>query len=101
MFSNKNPEFRRPTVGPRRSGSPYRLAELFFALVAKATMAIGVLVVVILAILGLATGSVDGFTDIPTTRKGWRNLLLVILALAIVVALGVYFFVPKMHHPHP
>lgn len=64
-------------------------------------MVIGVLVLVILAILGLATGSVDGSTDIPTTRKGWRNLLLVILALAIIVALGVYFFVPRMHHPHP
>ncbi|MGF6998478.1 hypothetical protein [Paraburkholderia sp. GAS32] len=74
---------------------------MFFVLVAKATMVIGVLVLVILAILGLATGSVDGSTDIPTTRKGWRNLLLVILALAIIVALGVYFFVPRMHHPHP
>lgn len=100
MFSNKNPEFRRPAVGPYRSGSPYRLAELFFVLIAKATMALAVLIAVILAILGLATGSADGFNDLPTTRKGWRNLLLVILALAIVVALGVYYFSPKIYHPH-
>ncbi|MFL9875445.1 hypothetical protein [Paraburkholderia megapolitana] len=89
MFSNKHPEFRRPTVGPRRSTWPYRFAELFFGAIAKATM---VIAVVFVAALALLSGETGGVTDLPTTRKGWRNLLLFVLTIFVVIACGIYFF---------
>ncbi|MGF6640592.1 hypothetical protein [Paraburkholderia sp. MM6662-R1] len=93
-----HPEFRRPPVGPRRSAWPYRFAELFFGTIAKATMVIAVL---LLAVLEIFSGGAGGsLSDLPTTRRGWRNLLLVMLTILIVVALGIYFFAPKASHPH-
>ncbi|MGF6733106.1 hypothetical protein OKW50_005251 [Paraburkholderia youngii] len=92
------PEFRRPPVGPRRSTWPYRFAELFFGTIAKATMVIAVLLLVALEIFSGGTGG--GIGDFPTTRRGWRNLLLVMLTILIVVALGIYFFPPMASRPH-
>ncbi|AOR70778.1 hypothetical protein BBJ41_25015 [Burkholderia stabilis] len=91
MFSKKNPEFRRPTVGPRRSTWPYRFLELFFGTLAKATMAVVFLALVALEVLSGGAGA----TDLPSTRKGWRNLLLVILLMFVVVAAGIYLFSPR------
>ena len=96
MFSKENPEFRRPLVGPRRSAWPYRFAELFFGTIAKATMVIAVVLLVVLNLLSGGAGM-----DLPTTGKGWRNLLMLILAILIIVAIGIYFFSPMMSHPRP
>jgi hypothetical protein len=93
-----HPEFRRPPIGARGSTWPHRFAELFFGAIAKATMVIAVLFLVALAFLSGDTGG--GVGDIPTTRRGWRNLLLVMLTILIVVALGIYFFSPTAGHPH-
>jgi membrane-associated protease RseP (regulator of RpoE activity) len=96
MFSKENPEFRRPPVGPRRSAWPYRFAELFFGTIAKATMIIALVVFVVLNLLSGGTS-----TDLPTTGKGWRNFLIFILAILIVVAVAIYFLSPTMSHPRP
>lgn len=91
-------EFRRPPVEPRRSTWPYRFAEMFFGTIAKATMVIAVLLLVALELFSVGTGGDIG--DLPTTRRGWRNLLLVMLTILIVAALGIYFFAPTASHPH-
>jgi uncharacterized BrkB/YihY/UPF0761 family membrane protein len=95
-----HPEFRRPPVGPHRSTWPYRFAELFFATIAKATMVIAVLLLVALEFFSGGMGTGGGLSDLPTTGRGWRNLLLVMLTILVVVALGIYFFAPTVSHPH-
>lgn len=86
MFSRKHPEFRRPTVGPRRSTWLSHFAELFFGMLAKATMVIAALVV--LALVLLSGGA--ALSELPTTRRGWRNLLLVLLVILMAVAIGMH-----------
>ncbi|WP_152036635.1 hypothetical protein [Burkholderia pyrrocinia] len=93
MFSKKNPEFRRPTVGPRRSAWPYRFSELFFGALAKATMVFALLAVIALEVLSGGAGA--SASDLPSTRKGWRNLFLVIFLIFVVVAVGIYLFSPE------
>jgi hypothetical protein len=93
-----HPEFRRPPVGPRGSTWSYRVAELFFGTIAKATMIIAVLLLAALELLSGGTGG--GLSDLPTTSRGWRNLLLVMLTILTVVALGICFFAPTASHPH-
>ncbi|MGF6840321.1 hypothetical protein QF001_004188 [Paraburkholderia youngii] len=61
-------------------------------------MVIAVLLLVALEIFSGGTGG--GIGDLPTTRRGWRNLLLVMLTILIVVALGIYFFSPTASRPH-
>lgn len=90
MLSTKHREFRRPMVRPRRSTWPHRIAELCFGTLAKATMVIAALVVVALAAL---EGGVF-FSDLPTTRRGWRNLFLIILVAVMIIAIGIYLVQP-------
>lgn len=47
-----------------------------------------VAVLVFFALEALCGGT--SLNDLPTTRKGWRNLFIVVLVLLIVIATGVY-----------
>lgn len=101
MFSNKHPEFRRPPVGPRRSAWPYRFAELFFGMLAKTTVAIAVLLLIALELLSGGSGTGGSLSDLPATRRGWRNLLLAVFAIAVVIAFGIYLLDLTARHPRP
>jgi hypothetical protein len=55
-------------------------------MLAKATMVIAALVALSLVLLSGGTA----LNELPTTRRGWRNLLLVILAILIAIAIGIH-----------
>lgn len=101
IFSNKHPEFRRPVVGPRRSTWPYRFAELFFGALAKATMVVALVTVIALEFLSGGSGMGASLSDLPATRRGWRNLFLVVFLIFIVIAGGIYLFNLVERHPRP
>ncbi|MHA6846929.1 hypothetical protein [Ralstonia syzygii] len=61
--------------------SAVRLAETVFGWLAKGTLA---LVGVALVVLSMLSGGV-GVPDLPTTRKGWGRLL-----MAVMAVLGAY-----------
>jgi hypothetical protein len=92
MFSKKTPEFRRPSVGPQRSTWLSRFAERFFGAIAKGTVAIAVLSFFILEFFIVGMGHGASLIDLPATRRGWRNLFIVVLVIFIVVAGGIYLF---------
>ena len=90
MLSTNNPEPRRPSTRPRRPTWPHRIAEHFFGTLAKATLVIAALVVAALVVLEGGAG----FGDLPTTRRGWRNLFLAILVALMAIAIGIYLVRP-------
>ncbi|WP_244132670.1 hypothetical protein [Burkholderia sp. BCC0397] len=65
-------------------------------------MAKGTLVLAGLAMVALAalTGDVGGLTDLPSTRKGWLYLLLiVVVAVALIFAVHHYWLRPAGMRP--
>jgi hypothetical protein len=83
MRFDRPPEFRRSVGGPYRSMRWQRAIEWIFSGVAKATLAIAMLIAIALAVL---SGSPDGLVSLPDTRKGWLRLILFIV-LAVVLVL--------------
>ncbi len=66
--------------------------EVAFGWVAKGTMVLAGLAVVVLMAL---TGDASGVSDLPSTRKGWLYLLLVLIAsLALLFAFLYYWPAP-------
>ncbi|WP_232454397.1 hypothetical protein [Burkholderia ubonensis] len=67
------------------------MLESLFGFVAKGTMALAALIAVVLAIL-----SGDGLelVSLPTTKKGWMRLLLVLAAVIALVFAVFYFMEP-------
>ncbi|MGU7776363.1 hypothetical protein ACV229_40215 [Burkholderia sp. MR1-5-21] len=98
MFSNKHPEFRRPAVGPRRSTWPYRFAELFFGTLAKATMVVALLLYIAVELFSAGTGAGTSISNLPTTRRGWRYLFLVLLLIFMLIVGYIYLFSPAWRH---
>lgn len=77
---------------PNRTSRFAKFAEVLFGGLAKGTMALAAIILVVLAVL---SGNFDGLTDLPTTRKGWGYVLLVI----VVVFIGVIAFHKWKGHP--
>jgi hypothetical protein len=96
MFSNKSPEFRRPRVGPHRSAWLARFLELFFGAVAKLTMVVALLVFIAIELLSGGTGAGASLCDLPTTRKGRRNLFAIVVLIFIGIVGGIYLFKPTV-----
>lgn len=69
-----------------------KFAEVLFGGLAKGTMALAAIIVVVLAVL---SGNFDGLNNLPATRKGWSYVLLLI----VVVFIGVIAFHKWKDHP--
>ncbi|MQQ99815.1 hypothetical protein [Glaciimonas soli] len=68
-----------------------RFAEIFFGGVAKATMVVVAVAVVILALL---SGDLSGI-GAPTSRKDFYIFLLIVLLMLLVAGLVAYFHLPS------
>ncbi|QVN21344.1 hypothetical protein [Burkholderia pyrrocinia] len=91
------PDLRRPISGPYRQSRWAAVLEVAFGWVAKGTMVLAGLAVV--AMMGL-TGDLGGLSDLPTTRKGWLYLLLIlVVAVALVFAVHHYWLRPTGARP--
>ncbi|EKS9798583.1 MULTISPECIES: hypothetical protein [Burkholderia] len=84
------PDLRRPVTGPYRQSRWAGALETAFGWVAKGTMVLVGLGMVALAAL---TGDVSALADLPTTKKGWLYLLLVVI--------GVVALIFALHHFWP
>ncbi|KVL27055.1 hypothetical protein [Burkholderia sp. MSMB1835] len=90
------PDLRRPIAGPYRQSRWVAGLEAAFGWVAKGTLVLAGLAVVALAAL---TGDVGALTDLPSTRKGWLYLLLVVVvAVALIFAVHHYWLRPAGVH---
>ncbi|RQR64755.1 hypothetical protein DIE18_06130 [Burkholderia sp. Bp9125] len=89
-MNERQPDLRRPVTGPYRQSRWAAAWECVFGLVAKGTMVLAVLIMVAISILtGDAGGT--GPLPLPTTRKGWWRLLLVLTLAIAIVAATLYF----------
>ncbi|HEF5874442.1 TPA: hypothetical protein SAY52_006840 [Burkholderia cenocepacia] len=82
------PDLRRPVAGPYRQSRWAAALETAFGWVAKGTLVLAGLAMVALAAL---TGDVGALTDLPSTRRGWLHLLL-ILVVAVVLIFAVHHY---------
>ncbi|VWB43680.1 hypothetical protein BLA23254_01957 [Burkholderia lata] len=86
------PDLRRPVAGPYRQPRWAGVLEVAFGWVAKGTM---VLLGLGMAVLMVLTGDASALADLPTTRKGWLYLLLVVIvAVALIFAAHHYWLWP-------
>ena len=76
------PDLRRPVTGPYRQSRWAGALEVAFGWVAKGTMVLVGLGMVALAAL---TGDVSALVDLPTTKKGWLYLLLVVIGVVALI----------------
>ncbi len=91
------PDLRRPVAGPYRQSRWAAGLEAAFGWVAKGTLVLAGLVMVALAAL---TGEVGALTDLPTTRKGWLYLLLIlVVTVALIFAVRYYWLRPATLGP--
>lgn len=85
MIFDKEPEFRRPPARQTRPSSWLSFIEIFFGALAKMTMTMLGLIVVVFSIFG------GGLIDLPTTRKEFKALLVILVVVGIGVVLAVHF----------
>ncbi len=91
------PDLRRPVTGPYRQSRWAGVLEVAFGWVAKGTMVPVGLGMVALAAL---TGDMGALADLPTTKKGWLALLLVVFALVVlIIAVHHYWPWPRGARP--
>ncbi|MCA7968375.1 hypothetical protein LGM42_00570 [Burkholderia sp. AU39826] len=91
------PDLRRPVAGPYRRSRWAAGVEVGFGWVAKGTFVLAGLALVALAAL---TGDVGAVTDLPTTRKGWLYLLLILVVMvALIIAVHHYWLRPASVRP--
>ncbi|AWV03622.1 hypothetical protein DM992_30905 [Burkholderia sp. JP2-270] len=92
------PDLRRPVAGPYRQSRWAAVLEAAFGWVAKGTMVLAGLAMV--AVMAL-TGDLGGLTDLlPTTRKDWLYLLLIlVVAVALIFAVRHYWLPPGSARP--
>ncbi|WP_175779861.1 hypothetical protein [Burkholderia cenocepacia] len=91
------PDLRRPVGGPYRQSRWAAGLEAGFGWVAKGTLVLAGLAMVALAAL---TGDVSALADLPSTRKGWLYLLLILIAaVALIFALHHYWVRPTGMRP--
>ncbi|VWC95256.1 hypothetical protein [Burkholderia contaminans] len=91
------PDLRRPVTGPYRQSRWAGAVEVAFGWGAKGTMVLVGLGMVALAAL---TGDVSALVDLPTTKKGWFYLLLVVIGVvALIFAVHHYWPWPSGVHP--
>ncbi|KVE07450.1 hypothetical protein KPA94_27085 [Burkholderia semiarida] len=91
------PDLRRPVAGPYRRSRWAAGLEVVFGWVAKGTWALAGLTMIALAAL---TGDVGAVTDLPTTRKGWLYLLLILVVMvALIFAVHHYWLRPASVRP--
>ncbi|WP_408625576.1 hypothetical protein [Burkholderia cenocepacia] len=91
------PDLRRPVAGPYRQSRWAAGLEAAFGWVAKGTLVLAGLAMVALAAL---TGDVGALTDLPTTRKGWLYLLLIlVVTVARIFAVRYYWLRPATLGP--
>ncbi|MBR8068421.1 hypothetical protein SAMN05443026_5857 [Burkholderia orbicola] len=91
------PDLRRPVAGPYRQSRWAARLEAAFGWVAKGTLVLAGLAMVALAAL---TGDVSALADLPSTRKGWLYLLLILIAaVALLFALHHYWVRPTGMRP--
>ncbi|RQR44344.1 hypothetical protein DIE21_33765 [Burkholderia sp. Bp9140] len=81
----RKPDLRRPVAGPYRQSRLMAVLEVAFGWVAKGTMVLAGLAIVVLMAMA-------GAPDLPTTRKGWLHLLLMIAVLLVLVCAFVYYW---------
>ncbi|RQS37215.1 hypothetical protein DIE03_01245 [Burkholderia sp. Bp8992] len=86
------PDLRRPVAGPYRQSRWATGLEAAFGWVAKGTL---VLVGLAVAALAALTGDVGALADLPSTRKGWLYLLLIlVVTVALIFAVHHYWLRP-------
>ncbi|WP_069706367.1 hypothetical protein [Burkholderia seminalis] len=91
------PDLRRPVAGPYRQSRWAAGLEAAFGWVAKGTLVLAGLAMV--ALMALA-GDVGAVTDLPSTRKGWLYLLLIlVVALALIFTVYHYWLHPAGARP--
>ncbi|QTO20659.1 hypothetical protein [Burkholderia seminalis] len=91
------PDLRRPVAGPYRQSRWAAGLEAAFGWVAKGTLVLAGLAMVALMAL---TGDVGAVTDLPSTRKGWLYLLLIlVVALALIFTVYHYWLHPAGARP--
>jgi hypothetical protein len=88
MIFDRGPEFRRPRAGPYRQTRTSRVLEALFVLIAKGTLWIGILLALIFSVLTEGMG----LEVLPVKRKGWTNLLVVLIVVA-AAATAVFLYV--------
>jgi ABC-type nitrate/sulfonate/bicarbonate transport system permease component len=64
-------------------------------------MAIAVLALIVLEVLSGSMGAGANLIDLPATRRGWRNLIVVVLVMITVMAVGIYLFDPAGRQSRP
>ncbi|KVN33341.1 hypothetical protein WJ63_04965 [Burkholderia pyrrocinia] len=89
-MNDRQPDLRRPVAGPYRQSRWAAALECVFGLVAKGTMVLAVLMMVAISIFSGDVGGADSLS-LPTTRKGWWRLLLVLALLIAGAAATLYF----------
>ncbi|WP_244135651.1 hypothetical protein [Burkholderia seminalis] len=91
------PDLRRPVAGPYRQSRWAAGLETAFGWVAKGMLVLAGLAMVALMAL---TGDVGAVTDLPSTRKGWLSLLLIlVVTLALIFAVYRYWLDPAGARP--
>ncbi|RQS85773.1 hypothetical protein [Burkholderia seminalis] len=91
------PDLRRPVAGPYRQSRWAAGLEAVFGWVAKGTLVLAGLAMVALMAL---TGDVGAVTDLPSTRRGWLSLLLIlVVALALIFTVYHYWLHPAGARP--
>ncbi|MPV56429.1 hypothetical protein CFB46_27995 [Burkholderia sp. HI2761] len=83
------PDLRRPITGPYRQSRWAAGLEAAFGWVAKGTLILAGLAVVVLAAL---TGDVGAVTDLPSTRKGWLYLLLIVVVAVVLICAALHYW---------
>lgn len=81
---NRRPDIRRPYVGPYRRKSLILYVEALFVNLAKGTMALAAIIVLLLCLLD---GNVWDLPGVRNTRKGWYIIL---GAIAVTVAIAMF-----------
>jgi D-xylose transport system permease protein len=85
--------------------TPQNLTNLFLQLVATGTIAIGVVLVLLLAEIDLSVGAVSGFTAgvmaVLSVKQGWSGWLAILAGLVVGAAIGVLqgFWVTRFRIP--
>ena len=81
----RKPDLRRPVAGPYRQSRLMSALTIAIGGVAKGVMVLAGLVIMVLMALG-------GVPDLPSTRKGWLQLLLTLAVLFALVFAFLYFW---------
>ena len=86
MIFDKQPEFRRPEIKPYRRFGWSRFVDVVCNAIVQVATGAAILIVIILIIFGGG-----GATNLPSTRKEFGMLLVVLLVFGISIALVAHY----------